>query len=211
MVVVVEYDIDHLQFTGHTMPSLVYLHGFLSSPLSIKAQTTNAWLKEHHPDWQFHCPSLPSSPALTKQAVDECFSQLDPRQTGVIGSSMGGFWATYICERYAIPTVLINPAVSPHVRFRHLVGTSMKNYYTTEICTLQDTDNEVLEACDQTTIRDADLYWLLVQTKDEVLDYRLAVERYRGVQQAVEEGGSHAFDGYEARLPDIIEFIQRRL
>lgn len=193
------------------MPSLVYIHGFLSSSQSKKAQATHQWLNAQHPDWHFYCPDLPSSPALTKQALDEFAQTVDPRKTGLIGSSMGGFWATYLCERHGMPAVLINPGVSPYLRFRHLIGKPMQNYYNDEICVLREEDIDILAACDPTELRDTDQYWLMTQTGDDVLDYRLAVERYRGARQTIEEGGSHSFEGYEVWLPEIFEFIQQRL
>ena len=65
-----------------------------------------------------------------------------------------------------------------------------------------------LAACDIDRIRNPDLYWLLVQTGDETLDYRDAVAKYHGCRQTVEADGSHAFDGYEGWLPDIAEFFE---
>lgn len=193
------------------MPSLVYIHGFLSSSQSHKAQTTKQWLRTHHPDWQFYCPDLPSSPTLAQLALHDLIGTLDPEQTALIGSSMGGFWATYLCELYGMPTVLVNPAISPQQRYRHLVGVPMQHYYHDEVCILTDDDADLLAECDRPQPRNLEEYWLMAQTGDQVLDYRLAVERYQGARQTVEEGGSHSFDDYEAWLPDIFEFIQRRL
>ncbi len=126
----------------------------------------------------------------------------------LLGSSLGGFWATYLAETRGLPAVLINPAVSPQRRFQALVGQTLKNYHTAETCILTADDMADLAACDVDRLNNPDLYWLLAQTGDETLDYREAVAKYRGCRQTVETGGSHAFDGYEGWLPDIAEFFE---
>lgn len=190
------------------MPTLVYIHGFLSSSASSKALTTKRWLQNDKPQWDFLCPDLPSSPQRTKECLDKLFD--DPqlqREVALIGSSLGGFWATYVAERKGFPALVINPAISPQDRFRHLIGQPLKHYHSAEICVLRETDIEVMEQCDYRQLSNTDLYWLMVQTGDEVLDYTLAVERYQGCRQTVESGGDHSFQGYETWLPEIFEFF----
>lgn len=190
------------------MPTLIYIHGFLSSPKSAKAQITHDWLQYHHPDWRFECPYLSSHPVQAKAALEALIQTLEGEDIYLIGSSLGGFWATYLAEKFGFPAVLVNPAVSPQRRFQALVGQSLKNYHTAETCVLTQNDLVELEACDTGPLRNPDLYWLLVQTADETLDYRDAVAKYCGCRQTVETGGSHAFDGYEGWLPDIAEFFE---
>jgi predicted esterase YcpF (UPF0227 family) len=190
------------------MPTLIYIHGFLSSPKSTKAQLTHDWLRYHRPHWHFECPFLSSHPAQAKAALEDLLDRLPEREIFLLGSSLGGFWATYLAETHSLPAVLVNPAVSPQRRFQELVGQPLKNYHTAETCILTAEDMAELAACDRAQLHNPDLYWLLVQTADETLDYRDAVTKYRGCRQTVEEGGSHAFDGYEGWLPDIAEFFE---
>lgn len=190
------------------MPTLLYIHGFLSSPLSAKACLTQAWLREHRPDWHYTCPSLSSYPAHARATLEDVCARLRGDPLYLVGSSLGGFWATYLTEHYGYPAVLVNPAVNPQRRFADLVGQPLKNYHTAETYTLERKDLEELDACEPKTLRDTDRYWLMVQTGDEVLDYRLAVERYLGCRQTVEQGGSHTFDGFENWLAEIVEFFE---
>lgn len=190
------------------MPTLIYIHGFLSSPKSIKAQVTHDWLRYNRPDWRFECPFLSSHPAQAKAELEGLIDLLPDREIFLLGSSLGGFWATYLAEAHKLPAVLVNPAVSPQRRFRELVGQPLKNYHTAETCILTEDDMAELAVCDVERLCDPDLYWLLVQTEDETLDYRDAVAKYRGCRQTIEQGGSHAFDGYEGWLPDIAEFFE---
>lgn len=189
------------------MPTLIYIHGFLSSPQSFKAQCTQKWLSYHRPDWQYLCPFLSSKPSETKlqldalvdSIVDDCY---------LVGSSLGGFWASYLTEKLGFKSVLINPAVSPQTRFKDLVGQPLANYHTDEVSTLDETDMKVLAAADPSSLSNSDLYWLLVQTGDETLDYRMAVDKFNGCRQTIEEGGNHSFEGFEAWLPELIEFFE---
>lgn len=198
----------HWLWTTTDMPTLLYIHGFLSSPKSAKAQVTHNWLQYHRPDWRFECPYLSSHPLQARAALESLVEGLPDREIFLLGSSLGGFWATYLAEQRGLPAVLINPAVSPQQRFQELVGQPLKNYHTAEICTLTADDLAELEKCDTDHLHNPDLYWLLVQTGDETLDYRDAVSKYRGCRQTVEAGGSHTFDGYEGWLPEIAEFFE---
>lgn len=192
------------------MPTLLYIHGFLSSPKSAKALATHRWLRYHRPEWRYECPFLSSRPIEARSELEAQVSRLleEDEDIYLVGSSLGGFWSTYLAERYNLPAVLINPAVSPQRRFTELVGQPLKNYHTGQPFTLTQQDLEELEACDVERLHDTDLYWLLVQTGDETLDYRDAVKKYQGCRQTVETGGNHAFEGYEGWLAEIAAFFE---
>lgn len=192
------------------MPTIVYLHGFLSSSASQKAKATRTWLAQYRGDWNFLCPDLPSNPEQTQTTLDCLFrqQQLQGTEVGLIGSSLGGFWATYLAQQQSLPTVLINPAVAPQTRFSEFAGRSLQHYYRDEQCILTDTDLRVLEHCDVPRIAEPDLYWLLAQKGDQVIDYRLAERRYAGCRQSIEDFGNHEFSGYERWLPEIADFFQ---
>ncbi len=191
------------------MPTLVYVHGFLSSPQSTKAVLTQSWLQQNRPDWHFECPSLSAYAAKAKTELDTLVSGL--RKKGdvfLIGSSLGGFWATYLAERFGLMAVVVNPSVKPALRMKGLVGKPISNYYTDESYTLTDKDTRTLQACEPTSVINEDLYWLMSQKGDEVLDYKDGVDRYEGCRQTVEDGGNHSFEGYEAWIPEIIDFFE---
>ena len=190
------------------MKTLIYLHGFLSSPQSSKAQLTRNWLKKHHgQDIHYLCPQLSSNPYKAIDQLNELMSDFSQQTVGFVGSSLGGFWATYLSEQYGAKAVLINPAVAPHTRFAHFVGTSLKSYYGDEITTLTEKDLSVLTAADIQPIAHPSRFKVLLQKGDETLDYRLAEERYREAHLEIEEGGNHSFVGYEAHLPSIVSFL----
>jgi uncharacterized protein len=189
------------------MPSFVYLHGFLSGPASTKARQTVAWWQTHFPDEPCFCPALSSSPREALSQLTE-LGQNTP-DLCLIGSSLGGFWATWMVEQFGGRAVLINPAVAPHTRFQHLVGQSLPYYYDNRELQLTDADLTLLAEADCLHFKDPSRYWVLLQTGDEVLDYRDAQAHFAACQLTVEQGGDHSFQGYERHLPAIRQFLRK--
>ena len=190
------------------MPRIIYIHGFLSSSKSKKAEQTRAWLSAHRPDIHYFCPDLSSYPAKAKFALTEFLSQASATDNFLIGSSLGGFWASHFVEAgLAEKAVLVNPAVSPQLRFADLVGQELNHYYSDETIELTENDLGVLADSEPRHVERTDRQWLLAQTGDEVLDYRLAERRYCDCKVTIEEGGDHSFENFERWLPEIIAFF----
>jgi predicted esterase YcpF (UPF0227 family) len=190
------------------MQHLVYVHGFLSAPGSHKAQLTKKWLEQNHPDIQFHCPHLSPYPQETQKQLQALMASLKGETVGLIGSSLGGFWSTWIIEHYPdIKGVLINPSVRPYEFVSELVGDTLNNYYTTDTYQMQPEHAGQLREAYQQALADKSRYWVLVQTGDETLDYRQAVERYDGCHVTIEQGGDHGFQDYDRHLPAILEYL----
>ncbi len=191
------------------MATILYIHGFLSSPASSKAQMTQSWLARHHPNITFVCPYLSSYPRNARDTLLQTIDALPSNEPiYAIGSSLGGYWATHLVEHGLVrKAVLVNPAVSPQTRFPEFVGQRLKSYYTDDEYTLTDKDLRDLITFDAPKINRTNDYWVMLQTGDETLDYRLAKEKYHACKQLVEEGGSHTFDGFEKWLPEIVRFF----
>jgi predicted esterase YcpF (UPF0227 family) len=190
-------------------PLLIYFHGFLSSPGTHKAALLAAYLRAQELSIELRVPALPDNPAAALQAAEAAIvaaraSGCEP--IGLLGSSMGGFYATVLGQRYGLRAVLINPAVQPQ-RFVAANLGRQRNPYTGIEFTLDDTDVEVLQRISPQLAR-PELFWLLQQMGDEVLDYRDAVNFYAGCRQTVEAGGNHQFQDFERYLPDILKFLQ---
>ena len=192
----------------------VYLHGFLSSPRSLKAQQLVEFVRTRDLPFDCRVPALPEEPQLALAAAEAAVRQAcaDHPVVGVLGSSMGGFYATVLAERYAVRgAVLINPSVYPQLRLDEYIratGGAMENPYSGRRFTLGQRDIDALAAMLPERLTNPEKYWLLVQTGDEVLDYRDAVAFYASCRQTVEAGGDHAFQRFERHLPAIAEFLQ---
>lgn len=191
------------------MAALLYIHGFLSSPLSFKARQTAQWLAEHCPEIDFYCPQLPPYPAQTQAILERLVESLLPQPVYLMGSSLGGFWATWLAEKYNLPAVLINPAVRPQDFMPAYLEVDLKSYHTDDSYRLNAGHIDEIIAVD-VPVTHPDNYWLLVQTGDETLDYRHSVQKYRACKQTIEEGGDHAFQSFERYLPDCMIFFNTR-
>lgn len=185
--------------------TLLYIHGFNSSPQSFKSELSQRWLAEHRPDITFICPFLSPFPEQAMGQLQQEIAGLDG-DFALIGSSMGGFYATYLAEQHGCKAVLVNPAVAPWLGRDYLLG-EQTNYHTGETYAIEPKQLDFLRRFEVTKIPRPEHIQVLLQTGDEVLDYRLAVEKYRACQLVVEEGGDHSFIGFEQHLPNIIDFL----
>jgi hypothetical protein len=122
-----------------------------------------------------------------------------------VGSSLGGFYATWLAERYATKAVLVNPAVRPDIDLAAYVG-PQRNLYTGEAYQLRAEDVAELERFRVERIAHPERYLLLVQTGDEVLDYRIAIRFYAGAWQLVQGGGDHGFQDFATQIPSVLRF-----
>jgi predicted esterase YcpF (UPF0227 family) len=188
--------------------AVIYIHGFISSPQSHKAQQLGEFVAAQYPDIEYIVPSLANNPGEAGQQLDrlvqDCL-QRHPGALGLVGSSLGGFWATVMAERYDLPAVLINPAVAPHNFAEHFIG-AHHNPYTGVDFSLTHADIDALRAMAVAPV--ASRYWVLVQEADEVLDYRRALDFYHGSKMTVEAGGDHSFQSFERHLPAVMDFLQ---
>lgn len=187
-------------------PHIVYLHGFLSSPLSKKAQEMAQWMEQQGLQDHFHCPQLPMNPHDAGILLQGLFFQLAGEDICVVGSSLGGFFATWAAETFACRAVLINPAVRPYEHLKDYLG-PQRNYQTGEIHLIEAGFFDQLKAFERSPSH-CEHYWLLTQTGDEVLDYQEAVAHYSACRQTIIEGGDHGFVDFPRWLPEIWGFAQ---
>ncbi len=180
---------------------IVYLHGFNSSPQSHKAQVMQRFMEQRGLAHEYACPALPP---LAHDAISIVEKSLVRKNTCFIGSSLGGFYATYHAEKHGLKAALINPAIDPHVGLRAYLG-PQKNLHTGEPYELTEAHLREWERLYVPRITPS-RYLLIVETGDEVLDYRKAVERYAGCEQIVVQGGDHSLQSFPKHLPRILEF-----
>ena len=184
---------------------IVYLHGFNSSPASGKAKQLGEHMVGLGRQADYYCPALPNSPREAIACVETELVQHRPESVTLIGSSLGGFYATYLAEKHGWKAVLVNPAVHAHLLMRDALG-MQTNWHTGEKWLLTESHLAELSDLDIMRITRPERYLLLVQTADEVLDYREAVAYYAGATQIIEEGGDHGFAGFERHFQTILDF-----
>ncbi|MGI2260500.1 YqiA/YcfP family alpha/beta fold hydrolase [Shewanella sp. GXUN23E] len=188
---------------------LLYIHGFNSSPLSEKGRLTADYVRQHFPSVNFIAPQLPCEPlaamVLLEQLTQEALDRGEP--LAFAGSSLGGYFASFLAEKYGGPAVLINPAVRPYELFADFIGTQ-HNPYTGETYQVLAEHQSQLQAFDTQVIRHPERFFVLLQSGDEVLDYRQALSKYHCCKMRLEAGGDHSFIGYASHLPAICEFLE---
>ncbi|HEV3011416.1 MAG TPA: YqiA/YcfP family alpha/beta fold hydrolase [Burkholderiales bacterium] len=149
---------------------------------------------------EFACPALPSLAADAMKAI----APLVSKDCCFVGSSLGGFYATYLAEKHGLRAALINPAIDPHTGLRAYLG-PQKNLHTGKPYELTEAHLREWEALYVPRITPR-RYLLIVETGDEVLDYREAVARYAGAEQLVIPGGDHSLQSFPQHLARILEF-----
>jgi len=156
---------------------------------------------------RYAVPELHHRPARALEQAATACAGVPAADLTLVGSSLGGFYATVIAERLGCRAALVNPAVHPHRHFERYLG-PQKNLYTGEEFVLTPGHVEELRAMDLPAITRPERYWLFVETGDEVLDYREAVAFYAGALHEVVRGGDHSLVTFPERLPDIVDWAR---
>lgn len=183
---------------------IIYLHGFNSSPQSNKARLFGREMTQRGLGDRFFCPDLPHRPAEAIALVEQEFAKHTADIVTFVGSSLGGFYATYLAETHGTRAVLLNPAVTPQADLESYLGIQ-RNLYSGKEYELTLAHLAEWRALAVPVTR-PERYLLIVETGDEVLDHRAAVEKYRGARQVVVEGGDHTLKSFPEHIPLILEF-----
>jgi len=192
--------------------NILYIHGFNSSPQSLKAEQTKAYLAINHPEVVFHCPQLATSPQAAIRQLEDIIQQVADNSTwSFIGSSLGGYFASYLAEKHQQLAVLINPAIKPFELLDDYIG-QQENPYTGiiyHVTKLHITELKAMEpSAPKFDSQQKNNTLIMVQTGDEVLDYQQAIEKYQHCRLIVEQGGDHSFINFDKKLPTIADFLQ---
>jgi len=185
---------------------LLYLHGFRSSPQSAKARLTAAWVQQHRPDVHWWCPQLPASPRDAMRLLLDGVADWPVAKTGVIGSSLGGFYATALAERLGCRAVLLNPAVDPARDLQKHIGETSA-WHSDERFFFRAEFIAELRAIAPVTLSKLDRYFAVIAKGDELLSWVEMSARYRGAATKLLEGSDHALSDFDAHLPEAMDFL----
>ncbi|WP_074454319.1 YqiA/YcfP family alpha/beta fold hydrolase [Marinobacter sp. X15-166B] len=190
-------------------PGLVYLHGFNSSPKSQKVSELRALLPRLCPEIELLVPELGFDPARAYQRARRALASLQGRPAGVIGSSLGGYYAAALSEETGVNAALINPAVYPYRLLQDYLG-PQHNPYTDERYELTRDHMAALLALDPGKLRYPERLLVLLQSGDETLDYREALARFPDSPTWLQAGGDHRFQQFDRVVPAILAFLYAR-
>ncbi|WP_310625931.1 YqiA/YcfP family alpha/beta fold hydrolase [Limnohabitans sp.] len=190
-----------------TTTHVLYLHGFRSSPQSTKAQQMATLIATQFPHITWWCPQLPSSPHAAAALIKAGTADWPTDRMAVIGSSLGGFYATWLAVQRGCKAVLLNPAIDPARDLAQYIGEhsawhdpAQRFYFAPEFV-------DELRALEVGPMPHPERVWALIAQGDEVLDWREMTARYPSSHQVVLEGGDHGISDFESHLPHLLAFL----
>lgn len=185
---------------------LLYLHGFRSSPGSTKARMMSAWVHAQRPDITWLCPQLAASPREALARLRTGTADWPAAKTAVIGSSLGGFYASVLAESLGCRAALLNPAVDPARDLAAHIGASTA-WHSGEAFEFRAEFVDELRAMTPTALTHPERYFAVIAKGDEVLDWREMSGRYAGCRIKLLEGSDHAITDFADHLPDVVRFL----
>lgn len=193
--------------------TVIYLHGFNSSPQSIKAQQISAYYDAqllNEAGCQLLIPQLDHQPKVAVEQLCALVEQDVSSNVLLIGSSLGGYYSLYLAQQYShCAAVLVNPAVYPYRLLAQMLG-EQQNLYTQQRYLLSAVHIEQLKALDVVELDNPRRILMYSQMGDETLDYQEAVLKYPEIEQRVSAGGNHSFENFESVIPQIFEFADQQ-
>ena len=189
------------------MPTIVYAHGFKSSSHSRKATQLRDYFLAHNTGIDFYAPNLSFEPDIAITQLMRSCANIAADDLTLVGSSLGGFYAQVIAEKRACRAVFLNPSIRPFDTLAQYLG-PQKNLYTGEVFEFTVKHVKILRDLFVAQITHRERYLLIVETGDEVLDYRAAVTCYAGAAQIVIKGGDHELTSFPAHIPALLAFAR---
>ncbi len=186
---------------------LLYLHGFRSSPQSTKARMVAARVKAHHPGVTWWCPQLPPSPENAMETVMRGIEAWPKECMAVVGSSLGGFYATYVAEHMQCKAVLLNPAVDPARDLAKYIGEQTAWHDPEQRFFFEARFVDELRALECPPSARPRQYFLVAAKGDEVLDWREMTARYPAAALKLLEAGDHALSDFDRHIDDVFDFL----
>jgi uncharacterized protein len=184
---------------------IVYLHGFRSSPASRKAQWLLQRMQTLGRAHEYRCPALPASPRQAAAVALDAARAQPAGEVALIGSSLGGYYATWVAEQLGCRAALLNPAITPARDLEPHVG-QQPVFFSEQQIDFESAFLDELRALDTPVITRPERYFLLAATGDDVIDYRTMVAKYRGARCRVIEGSNHELSDFPAYADEVLEF-----
>lgn len=184
---------------------ILYLHGFRSSPASYKAQLFTQHMLAIKAEDKYFCPQLPASPSEAIKLATSLLQAFAPEQITLVGSSLGGYYATWLAEKLGCRAVLLNPMVSIPTNMDQFVGATTA-FHSEEPFEFKPEYVDELRALAVAHITHPERYFLFAATGDELLDWREMQAHYPGARQHIIQGSDHGLTGFEQHMGEVLAF-----
>ena len=184
---------------------IIYLHGFNSSAESKKSKILDSYL-EKEKLINLESPNLNNSPKKAISQIEKIIRESSSRVC-LIGSSLGGLYATFVADKYNLKSVTINPVVTNHISgMRDLVG-SHKNFHSEEEYEFTLKDYLDLQKLGLEKLKKPLNHFCLIKMSDEVLDHNITFTFFSKSYVLSEKGGNHSYDDFFAKIPLILDYM----
>ena len=191
-----------------TTTHLLYLHGFRSSPQSTKARRVGERVQARHPGVTWWCPQLPPSPREAAALIQQGVADWPREQMAVCGSSLGGFYATWLAEQAGCKAVLLNPAIDPARDQAGHIGEQTAWHDPDERFFFRPEYIGELRALQTGPLTRPERYFAVIAKGDELLDWREMTGRYPGAQIRLLEGSDHAISDFDQHIDAVFDFLE---
>lgn len=185
---------------------ICYLHGFRSSPQSFKAQLLAQRMNELGRAGEYLCPQLPVSPAAAIALTQDLLRGADPAHLTLLGSSLGGYYATWLAEQLGCRAVMLNPAMRAFEKLKGYVGPQTMYHDAGESFDFKPAYLDELRALHVPAITRPERYFLVAATGDELLDWREMTAAFPGARHKVIQGSDHGLSDFADYMDEILAF-----
>ena len=186
---------------------LLYLHGFRSSPQSTKAQMMAARVQADHKNVRWWCPQLPPSPREAMALIQRGTADWPADQMAVVGSSLGGFYATALAQQRGCRAVVLNPAVDPARDLAAHIGEQTAWHDPAEHFFFRPEYIDELRALQTGPLTHPERTFAVIAKGDELLDWREMTARYASARIRLLEGSDHALSDFDDHIDAVQEFL----
>lgn len=177
---------------------LLYIHGFGKTINSEKAKLLRAYFGDNI--------MISDHSIVPNDAIMYLENLVENNNiTGLIGSSLGGFYVTYLSEKYKLKSIISNPSIEPVKTTSKYLGECEREDGTTFVWREKYMDMFESFSVEKPSVQN---YFVLLQKGDDVIDYSVAESYYEGARIVLEEGGNHSFVGYERFFVEMEEFLE---
>jgi len=184
---------------------ILYLHGFRSSPHSRKATMLRERMRALGREAEYVCPALPTSPRAAVDLAYQLASRIPPSSLALIGSSLGGYYATWLAEQLGSRAVLLNPAITPALDLEVHLG-RQPVYFSADEIDFRPEHLRELKEIDTPVISRPARYFLVAATGDALIDYRTMTNKYAGARQRVITGSNHELSDFDRYMDEVLDF-----
>ena len=186
--------------------TILYFHGFASSSNSNKAKVLKKYISKNYKNAEIIIPDLDNN---FKMAVSQIHKLIKSAKHPIvfIGSSLGGYYASYFSTKLKTKSVLINPAIPPLRDFEMYLGEN-ENYSTGEKFIITPEDIRYIRKISYKKYANAENTYVLLESDDEVLNYKETAKYFSGSYLDIIYGGSHSYESLDEKLKKIVDFIE---